>query len=43
MKAEEDCLADAMDAEKFNKKVDNFMSSGNASISLYVINYLSRY
>jgi hypothetical protein len=43
MKAEEDCLTDALDAEMFNKNVDNFMISGNASLRFEVIKYMSRY
>lgn len=39
MKAEEDCLTDALDAEMFNKNVDNFMISGNASLRFEVIKY----
>jgi len=43
MKAEEDCLTDALDAEMFNKYVDNFMISGNTSLRFEVLKYLSRH
>jgi hypothetical protein len=43
VKAEEDCLTDALDAEMFNKYVDNFVISGNISIRFQILIYLSRY
>jgi hypothetical protein len=43
VKAEEDCLTDALNAEMFNKYVENFMISGNASFRFEVLKYLSRY
>jgi len=38
-----DCLTDALDAEMFNKYVDNFMISGNTSLRFQVLKFLSRY
>jgi hypothetical protein len=43
VKAEEDCLTDALDAEMVNKYVDNVMISGNTSLRFEVLKYLSRY
>jgi len=43
VKAEEDCLTNALDAAMFNKYMDNFVISGNTSLRFEVLKYLSRY